>query len=323
MFASLPNFADKNFIIGFYLPALLALLVASWIVFPQADSFAVLGSGDLGKFAYLLSGAFILAIVLMTTNHLQYRVLEGYLPPLSWLGGARERRKFDRLNDRYQKLTEERNRARAEHRDFSPEMAAERSNLRLELLQRFPTSTGEMLPTRFGNTIRAFEVYPREIYGVDGVTMFLRLGAVVPEHFAGILDDARSQVDCFVNVTWLAAALGALALVEAIPPATFALTSISQLARVLSSFDAVSARDTLIAAACIATALICYRWATIRAVAWGELVKSTFDCFLPDLAKQLGYKLPESDADRKTFWREINRLIIYQVPMTPDKWKLA
>jgi hypothetical protein len=63
----------------------------------------------------------------------------------------------------------------------------------------------------------------------------------------------------------------------------------------------------------------CYELAIDRAIAWGDLVRSAFDLYLPMLAGQLGYILPDNNEDRKLFWDAVNSLFLYNIPI-PDSW---
>src|SRR5271155_3170324 len=52
---------------------------------------------------------------------------------------------------------------------------------------------------RFGNIIRAFEVYPRQVYEADSGNIWPRLASVMSKDFSALQDDARAQVDFFVR----------------------------------------------------------------------------------------------------------------------------
>ena len=54
-----------------------------------------------------------------------------------------------------------------------------------------------------------------------------------------------------------------------------------------------------------------YRWALVGVSHWGELVKSAFDCYLPELATQLGFELPETEERRRRFWTAFSLQITY------------
>jgi hypothetical protein len=56
---------------------------------------------------------------------------------------------------------------------------------------------------------------------------------------------------------------------------------------------------------------------------------SAFDCYLPTLARQLGFEPPTTDADRREFWTTFSQQLIYrrepdgETPFRIEKWKQA
>ncbi|HKO09243.1 MAG TPA: hypothetical protein VJ487_16160 [Alphaproteobacteria bacterium] len=328
----MPKLLDRNFVIGFFLPALLAVFGAAW-AFPNLsllDPVRNLSAGEksLGDLTYLGLAIWVLAVLLMTSNRLLYGMLEGYLPPSSWLIVGRwcHRRRFERLKIPYDELMEQWQTATDNGQDFPASMQAEAAKLRRTLVTSYPSTRAEIMPTRFGNVIRSFEVYPNEVYGVDSVTVWLRLASVIPKDYTALLDDARAQADCFVNLTLLALLIGLASLAAAgyeadwrMIPDWNALT----LNGVLIPFGRAGLRHVAFAAGSVAFAAIFYWRAIDRASAWADLVRSAFDCYLPALIKQLGYAVPPTDVERREFWGEFSALITYERPMTPDRWPLA
>lgn len=331
MLGSLPKFADKNFIIGYFLPALLAVLAGIWTFFPGAAVFASIldlkvGEDAFGHLAYLVLAVWVLSILLMTMNFAQYRILEGYLPPVSWLVPLKwwQQWRFRKLSDAYETLGEEQKAVEKKKETDTDAGAKEtleearlkiialRSDRKIELLTFFPSPGDDILPTRFGNIISAFESYPREAYGVDAISVWLRLGSVVPKRFAAAIEDARAQVDCFVNVFYLSLAIAAAAIGQA---ASLDWSSLG-----VVNLEPAGLRLIVIGGVGVLIAWLSYRAASARAIAWGDLVKSAFDCYLPALARQLGYKLPHSADMRRDFWIEFARFVTYQRPMTKGRW---
>ena len=87
MFSSLPKLADKNFVVGFLLPTLLATFAVLFLckdigscssVYP-----AVLNEKSFGKLTVLVLAVWLGATILMICNHVLYRVLEGYVGPFN------------------------------------------------------------------------------------------------------------------------------------------------------------------------------------------------------------------------------------------------
>lgn len=323
MLSSLPKLFDKSFVIGFFFPALIALIAVAWI-FPNISLLdpvrtLALSEKTFSDLTYLASIVWVTAILLMSLNITLYRMLEGYLPPLSWMRPLLwwHRRRFARLKAEYDTLLTSWNKATDNDRPFPDSEQRRISVLRTELLSRYPRNQSEFLPTCFGNVIRSFEVYPREMYGVDSVPVWARLASVIPKDFAGFIDDARAQVDCFVNLAYLAVLIAVASLA-----CTVYETIYSELPTG-SIFEADSYRHLVVPVAAVAFGVVAYRWAIMRVTAWGDLVKSAFDCYLPALIKQLGFAVPPTDAERRDFWREFSACITYEQPMTADKWRLA
>jgi hypothetical protein len=199
------------------------------------------------------------------------------------------------------------------------EKQRELARLRLELLARYPTDEAHVLPTAFGNVLRAFEVYPREVYGADAIPVWLRLAAVVPKDHAAQVNGARAQVDCFVNIAFLAFGLVLAALVGA---AVHTIGAAMDDGAAAAAGDPPWVRQAVAAAVAFAVSLLSYRWAVARAAAWGEAVKAAFDCYLPALIGQLGYAVPPTEAERRAFWEQFNDRMLYRYPM-PREWPVA
>jgi hypothetical protein len=55
----------------------------------------------------------------------------------------------------------------------------EYDDLLIELVVQFPSEQRLILPTRFGNAIRAFEDYSRQVYGADGIPLWIHLKLIL------------------------------------------------------------------------------------------------------------------------------------------------
>jgi hypothetical protein len=148
---------------------------------------------------------------------------------------------------------------------------------------------------------------------VDAIPAWLRLAGVIPKHFGSLIDDARAEVNFFVSLWMLSILFAALAVGR------------SGLTVWTSWLNGAPLTDTawapaLAAVVAVGVASLAYRGAIDRAIAWGGMVKAAFDLYLPDLAKQMGYGLPLTQAERRAFWDDINRLFLYREPLPPDRW---
>ena len=71
----------------------------------------------------------------------------------------------------------------------------------------------QILPTKFGNAIRAFETYGKTRFNMDSQTLWHELLAVAPRNIQSEIDSARSSVDFFVALLYLSVFFGLSSLV--------------------------------------------------------------------------------------------------------------
>ncbi len=62
-----------------------------------------------------------------------------------------------------------------------------------------PVKEGKILPTRLGNVLRASENYPNRRYGLDGVDMWPRLVAILPDDFVAALEEQNNRFMFLIN----------------------------------------------------------------------------------------------------------------------------
>jgi hypothetical protein len=331
MLASLPKLADKNFVIGFLLPVLIGGLALAFL-FRDTDAGdavykLVLGEKSLSDLTVAVVGVWCCAVVLMILNYHVYRLLEGYVWPMK-----RACWRLKQVATHEAALTY----LTGLHGQIFPRPGTAAADVQREYFRRrrdfnmrFPRQPDHVLPTRFGNVIRAFETYPYRVYGADSIPVWLRLQGSMPKDFTALIADTRAQVDFFLNILVLSCLLGIVAVVRAVLNiAIWQYCTSNGLAGLMTcnahAWHDVHLRYEFVVVALIAFALarLCYELAIARAVAWGGMVKSAFDLYLPDLARQLGYALPATDARRRDFWDAVNSLFLYGTPI-PDEWPRA
>ena len=61
-----------------------------------------------------------------------------------------------------------------------------------------------LLPTSFGNIIRVIEIYPRVMYGFESIEGWARLLAVIPTDYRNLINAAKSDIDFWINIFFLA-----------------------------------------------------------------------------------------------------------------------
>ena len=181
-----------------------------------------------------------------------------------------------------------------------------------------------MLATDFGNAIKAFETYPKEIYGVDGVTLWAHLSMVMPKDVAEAIEQTRTQVDFLINCMLFCLLFAALAVVRCLytAPWPHIVEAGYFLGKIQYGWLFWTGADII--AACIF-----YRWAVRQVPEWGAVVDAAFDCYLPKLAEQLGYELPLTAKEQEEFWMTLSQQLIYRrdpddnLPFDVDRWKKA
>lgn len=311
MYSTLSKLADRNFIIGFFLPALLgALTLLS--VFGNVPAIGAIGkqigsATSLTDLTYFVVGVWAAAIALQSLNYAFYRMLEGYTLPLKWIPwfrGAHVARyrslmqKKQDLNDAWRQLG----------KDFPAARQSELESITRTLVTSYPGKESAILPSAFGNAIRAFEYYPADVYGADSITMWVRLRSVLSKEFGEMIDNARASVDLLVNIVFIADAFLVYFIVELL------LAAAAHADRAWQS--------SLVGAGCaLVVALVAYWGAVMSAVGWGETVKAAFDAYLNALADQLGFEIPKDLDGRRSFWRAFSQQAIYQLPLDNVKWR--
>lgn len=307
MFGKLPEIFGRDFIVGYLLPSAVFVAASTGLITAATGLPAPLSLGRthifeditvLGLISWL-GGTFLLAI-----NRGLIRIMEGYglLNParlLRWL----EVRRFIKLTHDVSELNLEKQYRESIGEEPSAELQAKRIKLMRTAAERFPDNVTWLLPTAFGNTIRAFEVYPRVIYGLDSIYGWNRLLAVIPKDYRELVDAAKAQMDLWVNFSFLS-----LLMVLEYP------------AIALCSKHLQPARFTwwTLPAAILFSRLSCLR-ARAAALEWGDLVKSSFDVFLPSLRKKLEFAFPNSKEEERRLWTGYSQAIIYRLekPMPP------
>ncbi len=328
MFSSLPKLADKAFIVAFLVPTL-AFLLALGAAFPGLFALAEqVNQGDntntLVNATLAAAGVWFCALGLMLINRPLYRSLEGYFGPLAATARVKA---LQAVWDACQQ-TLAGQLAKAKRLSGSERAAAARAynSARLSMARRFPPKRERVLGSRFGNVNRAFEDYPEGAYGVFAVATWPRLSAVIPASFQSRLTDARAQVNCFVNLTFLALAFATVEIGRWLWNGAAAVAQDwvhTEVDFILSLREAVAHADWtafLAAMAALVAARVAYELALDRAKALGEQVRAAFDLYLGGLAKQLGYDLPQAEADRRELWKRLRRTWSYGDP-TPETFR--
>lgn len=285
----------RDFIIGFFLPALAFLLTTSWCWAHADQPLAWLQLNPSEPFketAVLVMIALALAILLQALNRELFRMLEGYWPlPVRDALSRHQKKRFRELQSKVASLKAERDKLasgasfprRAELRRLSERAAA-----------RFPSREDLVLPTAFGNTARAYEDYPRVMYGFESIGGWARIQTVMSEQAIELLSRARARVDLWLNL--------------------FFLTWVLVLENYFLAIRSDKLELLILTAGSVAFAIIAYYRARSSAERYGDQVKAAYDVYLPELCSKLGYRLSAKPETNRTFWRAFSRAFVHRQP---------
>ncbi len=321
MLSTIPKLVDKAFIIGFLVPVILFFVALLFLFsdFPWVSDILTQKINDIEKILYISLLVWTFSIFMMMVNHLLYQVVEGYRWPISKLAGARSRelRRFEKKTQRFDEL----NRQWIVAGDQFPDACKrEYDKLLIELVTEFPSDQNFLLPTRFGNAIRAFEGYSKQVYGADSIPLWVHLTTVIPKEFQASLEDARTQVSCLLNIMFFAAIIFVLSIFRFMLSLSILSLFNTNFSKFWDIFRSESMTFAFFAFCAASLAWLTYQFSIEKIYEWGSLVKAAFDCYLPDLAKRLGYELPLTGDDQKKFWISISRRAIFHRAIEPEEW---
>jgi hypothetical protein len=242
------------------------------------------------------AGGVFVALLLSGLQHPLTRLLEGYplararkLPVLGKLYAWRLRhwqQVFDRL-------------AAALDGPAGPDRTAAARRLHT----CFPARRDLLLPTEFGNVLRAFETHPRLRYGLDGIAIWPRVAMLFNDTEKAEVEEASADVQFFTNLMVVTVLAGLLLAVDAAAHADGAGHGVLYVAIGLAATAALSA--------------IWWRAAISAARRWGSPVRAAFDLHRLELYERLGVKTPQTAAEEQVVGTAVNRLLMFAEPL-PD-----
>ena len=290
---------SRYFIVGYFLPAFVALVVLWQTLTDNAlpTAFADLKS-DGAKIAVIGGCALVAGLLLLALNYQLIRIFEGYpiqrigrykvlkLIP-KWLIGRREKA----LN----KLIQVR---------FDPARpVADRAHAAWSLDRCYPGGNPlDLLPTRFGCAVKAFELHSLGRYGLDAIGLWPRVEYGLSDHESEVLADAKSEVAFLINLSLLSLLIDCWLIPDAIAHRSYG---------VVVSIVAYGAPLVL--------AYVFYRWAVGAAMRWGSAVRAAIDLHRLEVYKKIGVRMPTSASDeRGIVGPAVSRMLLYGRPLPDD-----
>ena len=277
---------SRYFVVGFVLPAFVALAVLDGLV-PQErqpPAYAELSGGN--ELAALSGAALLLGLLLSAVHTGLLWVLDGW--PVY-------ERNEDHVWKALYKLLVRRSR-----RDFEKLSGTSPSeDGRRRLRERFPAD-GDLLPTRLGNARRAAETHPHTSHHLDGVQALARVRFLLSDAERQQLADAEGDLAFMVNGLTLVA------------PVTAILTVL-----VWSEYEPLYAGLSILAAGIVARIL--FELAVrVSADRWGPLVRAAFDLHLPELYDRLGVRRPCTPVEDLRVGEAVDARLVHGKPLDAD-----
>ncbi len=293
------------------LPASLLVIANLYLVLPlvwkEFDS--QLSSVKIIAVGLTLMGSY----VLYAFNFPLIRLLEGYkFKETDWhqRNLTKQRKEFSSLVSRINELRRQRklfvNRLgfdpdQDDQRPLSEEESiywdsskAQLSELEYRFDRHFPSSIHAVLPTRLGNTIAAFEDYPRTRYGMDTIALWPRLVPILKEEqFTDFVTQEKSVLDFLLNMLVVVLVLS---------------IELTYLALFLGRFG--FALGICLFASIVSWML--YQGSVIAARQWGTTVRVAFDLYRHNLWHRLGLRPTERFQEEYILWQQVSRFLLYR-----------
>jgi hypothetical protein len=284
---------SREFVVGYFAPVFFGLFLLRLLVDDRTLPEAFETSKAATQVLVLGGVALLLALLLSGLNRPIVRLLEGY--PIVKSRYAVVRAIGDRMAGRWVRR----------FNDLVAVTEGPESPTRTEAARRlnteFPARRESILPTALGNALRSFETHPRRRYGLDGIAVWPRVELLMDDGERGVVQDARTNFNFFVNGLVVLLTGGVFAAVD----------------RLLHLDDPGGAAAQAAAAVMIGAILAigCYRGATHAAVDWGDSVRAAFDVHRLDVYAKMGVQVPRSPAEEAVTARAINRCLLYAEPI--------
>jgi hypothetical protein len=308
MFGQLPKLFDRSFFIGFFLPASLmfAGVVGTLTAFDYVNSamWAIIIAHQ-SVFGAALSVVIIwfVSILLMALNRPVIRLVEGYgrgNPFNVFL--LRRKQEFEkRIDPLFDKMDQiiQAGRIGGVEPDQEDDFRVRLWNA----VNSYPRNIEDVLPTRVGNVMRAYERYPDVVYGMEAIVLWPRIFMIIPEEARSRIREGESLFQFDLN----ALIAGSVSLVVYVMMVVVAVQSShpNELWMALRwSFIPV-----------ISALLAWFGWSQLpnSAAERGEPIKAVFDLYRAVFAEALGLELPPTHEAERIMWELVSQRMTFRL----------
>ncbi|SRR5258706_330360 len=322
------NYLEKlgsNFLVASMVPSL-ALVISCILLFDPilntgaafTDPQSVYGLVSFGLVIFVAT--VIIGFTLTALNTYILKMFEGYVIPfpmhivyslrrrVHWQRASNMRAHRDSLGSEILHIEK--------HLAQNPELEEKLEQLRdqhykaaLDYDQTYPEDQGDILPTRFGNTLKAAENYTGERFGFDGVQFWPRLVHVIPAEYRQSIDAVRNELSFLVNMSILSFTFSMLCLLAIFYTMSKTTVNLGG-AAVFLEFLVKTLPYFIALVAGLLISIFFYNASLFSVGAFGLMIRSSFDLFRLDLLKKMGLELPKNSIEEFETWYNLNELII-------------
>jgi len=175
--------------------------------------------------------------------------------------------------------------------------------------QAYPSNLDDVLPTKFGNTLRAAEDHAVQRYGFDGVTFWPRLIHVIPDSYKSTIDSSRNELSFLANMAILAVIFSFLSLFAVFYTMTTA-TVVSGNIMVFGTFVRSVMKYFFATILGMIGCGLFYNASIISLESFTLTIRSSFDLFRLDLLRKLELVRPNDFDEEFDTWTNLNELIV-------------
>jgi hypothetical protein len=325
-----------NFLVAAFVPAM-GFIIATTLTFnnylpPQLKCTNTNGACLIQSTLYLLLLTTVLGFTLFSLSTFIYKSFEGYTfllgidTPLGRSSLRRQIKRFQKNQSDGQlvekqitriqlKIIQEQNRQASSYRTRNAQrikryhekiksLRDRQYSIASEKNEYFPPEQGYVLPTRFGNILRASEMYAGARYRIDSVPLWGRLAHVIPPEGMEKIDQANNQCLFLLNGSVLASIYTVICLLASL----YGLIKLQQ----GETSNLSSIHYDLIWVYLIlgilsgAIAWLFYIASLYNVSQYGNMIRTAYDLYRFNLIEALHLRLPKNLKDERWLWRRIS-----------------
>jgi hypothetical protein len=297
---------SRYFVIGFFLPVFFALVLVAHVIYLSSTPYDYSSASGATQIVILGGAGLLGGLLLLGVNQYVVRIFAGY--PLKGLITSLARRLDPKGRPvEYVLWPISRNLAKKllleEEAEREGASDPEKTEAALKVNKYFPSQAHEIMPTKLGNAIRAFQSYPFKTYGLDGPPNWSRVEALVTENEKEALAETLTTFAFWLNLILL----------------TVAATIYIWVADVLGRPHSTRSTEILTLVSFAAGTLVAwgaYCAAVGAAINWGASVRAAYDLHRLELYERLGLKRPRTEEEEEEIAKAANRAASFGEKLT-------